>query len=68
MDIKELKQRCLEEIDKNKDKIIEAGRKIYTTPELGYKEVQSTKTASDFLKSLGVDVTENIAVTGCRLL
>ena len=33
MDIKELKQRCLEEIDKNKDKIIEAGRKIYTTPE-----------------------------------
>ena len=65
MDIKELKQRCLEEIDKNKDKIIEAGRKIYTTPELGYKEVQSTKTASDFLKSLGVDVTENIAVTGC---
>lgn len=65
MDIKELKKLCLEEIDKNKDKIIEAGRKIYSTPELGYKEVQSTKTASDFLKSLGVEVIENIAVTGC---
>ncbi len=65
MDIKELKRLVLEEIDKNKDKIIEAGKSIYETPELGYKEVKSTKTASDFLKSLGVDVVENIAVTGC---
>ena len=65
MDIKELKRLVLEEIDKNKDRIIEAGRSIYETPELGYKEVKSTKTASDFLKSLGVEVVENIAVTGC---
>lgn len=65
MNINEIKKRCLEEIDKNKDKIIEVGRKIYATPELGYKEVKSTKTASDFLKSLGVEVTENIAITGC---
>ena len=42
MNINELKQRCLEEIDKNKDKIIEAGRKIYTTTELGYKKVKNT--------------------------
>ncbi|MGL5750049.1 MAG: peptidase dimerization domain-containing protein, partial [Paraclostridium sp.] len=65
LDIAQLKRMCLEEIDKNKDKIIEAGRSIYETPELGYKEVKSTKTASDFLKNLGVDVVDNIAVTGC---
>ncbi|MEG2985720.1 MAG: amidohydrolase [Peptostreptococcaceae bacterium] len=65
MDIQELKKIVLAEIDKNKDKIIEAGRSIYETPELGYKEVKSTKTASDFLKSLGVEVVDNIAVTGC---
>lgn len=65
IDVAELKRACLEEIDRNKDKIIAAGRSIYETPELGYKEVKSTKTASDFLKSLGVDVVDNIAVTGC---
>lgn len=65
MEIKELKKLCLEEIDKNRDKIIDAGRKIYTTPELGYKEIETTKTAVEFLKSLNVDVVENIAVTGC---
>lgn len=65
MDVRELKKLVLDEIDKNKDKIIEAGRSIYETPELGYKEVKSTKTASDFLKSLGVEVVDNIAVTGC---
>lgn len=65
MDVRELKKLVLDEIDKNKDKIIEVGRSIYETPELGYKEVKSTKTASDFLKSLGVEVVDNIAVTGC---
>ncbi|MDU6112881.1 MAG: amidohydrolase [Paeniclostridium sordellii] len=65
MNKKELKRLVLEEIDKNKDKIIEAGRSIYKTPELGYKEVKSTKIASEFLKSLGVEVIDNIAVTGC---
>ena len=65
MDIYELKKKCLEEIDKNKEKIIEAGKKIYSNPELGYKEVLSTKVASNFLKDLGIDVIENIAITGC---
>ncbi|MEG1312052.1 MAG: amidohydrolase [Romboutsia sp.] len=65
MNIRELKLRSLEEIDKNKNKIIEAGRKIYSTPELGFKEVESTKTARKFFETLGVNVEENIAVTGC---
>lgn len=67
MDIKEIKRLCLEEIDKNRDKIIEVGQKIYETPELGYKEIKSTKVVVDFLKELDLEVTENIAVTGCMV-
>jgi len=63
---KELKQRIIEAIDVNRDAIIKAGRDIYSTPEMGYKEVESTKIAVNFLKDLGLEVEENIAVTGCR--
>jgi len=66
MKITELKNRIIKAIDDNKESIIKAGRDIYATPEMGYKEVKSTKTTSDFLKDLGLDVEENIAVTGCR--
>jgi len=62
----ELKDKIIKTIDENRDVIIEVGKKIYSTPEMGYKEVQSTKTTSDFLKELGLEVEENIAVTGCR--
>ncbi len=66
MNKQELKKRIIESIDANRDSIIRAGRDIYSTPELGYKEVESTKTAVNFLKDLGLEVEENIAVTGCR--
>jgi len=62
----ELKDKIIKTIDENRDVIIEVGKKIYSTPEMGYKEVQSTKTTSNFLKELGLEVEENIAVTGCR--
>ncbi len=66
MNKQELKSRIIKAIDTNRDSIIKAGRDIYSTPELGYKEVESTKTAVNFLKVLGLEVEENIAVTGCR--
>lgn len=66
MNKQELKKRIIEAIDTNRASIIGAGREIYSTPELGYKEVESTKTAVNFLKDLGLEVEENIAVTGCR--
>lgn len=62
----ELKNKIIKAIDDNKELIIKAGRDIYATPEMGYKEVESTLTTSNFLKGLGLDVEENIAVTGCR--
>ncbi len=66
MNKQELKSRIIKAIDTNRDSIIKAGRDIYSTPELGYKEVESTKTAVNFLRALGLEVEENIAVTGCR--
>lgn len=66
MNINELKQRVIKAIDDNRDTILKAGREIYSTPEFGYKEFKSTATAVDFLKNLGLDVEENIAVTGCK--
>lgn len=65
MDINTLKKLCLEEIDKNKEKIIGIGREIYNNPELSYREYKATKIAYDILKDLTDDVKENIAVTGC---
>ncbi|RDY26918.1 amidohydrolase [Romboutsia weinsteinii] len=67
MDKNQIKKLCLEEIEKNKELIINAGKKIYENPELGYKEVKSTKIVADFFKDMGLDVEDNIAVTGCKV-
>lgn len=66
MNIKELKEKVIKAIDDNKELIIKASRDIYSTPEYGYKEFKSTETTVKFLKDLGLEVEENIAVTGCK--
>ncbi|MEH1739892.1 amidohydrolase [Fusobacterium varium] len=67
MNKNELKKRVVAAIEENKDIIIAAGRKIYSNPEFGYKEFETTKTVSDFFKNeLGLEVEEKIAYTGCR--
>lgn len=66
MNKQELKNRIIKTIDDNRNSIIKIGRKIYSTPELGYREIESTKTVVTFLKELGLEVEENIAITGCR--
>ena len=67
MNKNELKERVVAAIEENKDIIIAAGRKIYSNPEFGYKEFETTKTVSDFFKNeLGLEVEEKIACTGCR--
>ena len=66
MDINTLKKMCLDEIDKNKDIIIKLGRDIYENPELSYREFKATNMVINTLKDLGLNVEENIAVTGCK--
>lgn len=63
---KELKKKVVEIIDENKDKIIELGKKIYSKPELGYKENFATDLVYNEFKNLGLgNLEKNIAVTGC---
>lgn len=67
MNKNELKERVLAAIEENKATIIAAGRKIYSNPEFGYKEFETTKTVSEFFKNeLGLEVEDKIAYTGCR--
>ncbi|WP_315121644.1 amidohydrolase [uncultured Clostridium sp.] len=66
MNINELKEKVIKAIDDNKEVILKAGKEIYANPEMGYKEFKTTETASNFLKNLGLEVEENIAVTGCK--
>ncbi|AVQ26601.1 amidohydrolase [Fusobacterium ulcerans] len=67
MNKNELKERVLAAIEENKATIITAGRKIYSNPEFGYKEFETTKTVSEFFKNeLGLEVEDKIAYTGCR--
>ena len=66
MNIRELKNKALENIEANKDKIIEIGEKIYNNPELGYKENFATDLVFDEMDKLGLNPEKNLAVTGCN--
>ncbi len=68
MNINELKEKVVKAIEDNKALVIKTSREIYSTPEFGYKEFKSTGTVVRFLKELGLEVEENIAVTGCKAI
>lgn len=68
MNRKELKEKVIHAIDESRESIINVGREIYENPELGFKEFKTTEKAANFLKSLGLGVETNIAVTGCKAI
>lgn len=66
MNKSDLKQKICNTIDLNRDKIIEIGTKIFLNPELGYKELETSKLVAQELTDLGLKVEEKIAVTGIK--
>lgn len=60
----ELKKAACEAIDRNRDKIIELGDSIFSEPELGYKEVKTSKKFQKLLDELGFDYESGVALTG----
>ncbi|MEP1086297.1 amidohydrolase [Algoriphagus sp.] len=46
------------------DQVIEWRRDFHKYPELGNQETRTAKIVADHLRSLGIEVTENVAVTG----
>jgi metal-dependent amidase/aminoacylase/carboxypeptidase family protein len=59
-------QRILELIDAKKDEIIAFGRDIFHHAELGYKEHRTAAKFNGVLHSLGLEVEENLAITGAK--
>lgn len=66
MDVSTLKEKVIEQIDKERDKYLNIGRFIYQNPETGFREHKTTNLIADELEKLGMRVDRNIAVTGCR--
>jgi curli biogenesis system outer membrane secretion channel CsgG len=48
-------------------KVVEWRRDIHMHPELGNQEFRTAKKVADHLRSLGIEVTEGVAVTGVRI-
>lgn len=62
----QLKTMACEAIDKAVQDIHDFTLDIYKNPELGFKEFETTEKTAAFLRKLGLEVEENIAITGCR--
>jgi len=65
-DINELREAVKSAVDAEKEDLIEIGRHIWRTPEPGYREVRTSKYLVEKLKGLGLQVKENLAMTGFR--
>ncbi len=50
----------------NQDVFIENGKKFWGMPELGYREVKTSKYATDCLESYGLKVKRGLSITGFR--
>ena len=61
-----VKQDVLAAIDARKDQLIAIGEQIWKNPEPGYREEKTSRLAAETLRSLGLDVTEKLALTGLR--
>ena len=66
MEISEIKQKIIDEIDKNGDKIIKIAEKIAEKPEMGYREFETSRLICDELRALGIECREGLAVTGVK--
>ncbi|WP_338727625.1 amidohydrolase [Haladaptatus sp. DJG-WS-42] len=61
-----LKQRVCDAIDDHREEIIALAKSIQSEPELGFKEVETTKKVAAVFESLDLDVETEIAITGTR--
>ena len=62
----ELKKLVVEEIEKNRETILEIGKQIYHNPEFGYKEFKTTELVANFTEEvasvIGKEVNVNILI------
>ncbi len=66
MEISEIKKRIVEEIDKSRDKIIGIAEKIFSKPEMGFRETETAKLVAEELSALGIECRTGLALTGVK--
>ena len=59
-------QKIVDIIDAHRNKIIAFAKDIYTHAELGYKEYRTAEKFASFMKNLGLETKEGLAVTGVK--
>ena len=64
--IDETEKRILDRIDANREQIIAFAEDIAAHPEPGFEEVRTAGKTAEFLKSLGYEVKEHLAITGVK--
>jgi amidohydrolase len=64
MDRETLKRVVCEQIDRQKEEMIQIAKTILHHPELGYKEVKTAALVKETLKNLHLPVREGLAITG----
>lgn len=61
-----IKSLLCELIEKERATIIDIGSDLFKNPELGFKEFRTADIAAKFLKDNGIEVHENISITGLK--
>lgn len=66
VDVEEMKKIVSEKIDENADRLIKLAHDIDNHPELGFKEVETSKIVKEFFSSLNFQYREGLAITGVK--
>lgn len=61
-----IEQRIMEIIDANAPKLQALAEDLFNNAEQGYHEYRTAKVTADFLRELGLDVEEGLAITGYK--
>lgn len=62
----ETEKKIIQLIDSKREEIIDFARDVYHHGELGYKEFKTSEKFAKFLKALGMEVKEGLAITGVK--
>lgn len=66
MNREDLKKIAVEEIDKNRDEIVQLGNSILMEPEEGFREFKTSKKIEDFFKKMEIEFKSGLAITGIK--
>ncbi len=66
MELSELKGQALKNFNDIKDEIIKIGDDIFSHPELGFKEVRTSKIVKDFFEKYDIPYEDGLAITGIK--